>query len=601
MKLNKKTGGGLLGFALIAIALFVLLGGPSALGLRSTVGVQIGSLSNAYISGACSGCAISQSNFTGPYWFASLFLSGPFQPFVSSSSSIAQQLSNSSVTGGAQTDAISISANNRIIYVANGNAGSTVLNTYQLATYTGQFSYTECNSQIPIVSGNANTRVGGCVLAPTADTNAVKSYIAACETAVKSAGGNDTNGVAIDTSGTSSSFECYALQRQKYGQVFQLNQGQPDYTIAITLNGRTITLSPSKTQAYLYNQSGKVYFGGYVNPTQAGGTFFGPPTPQSIGALFVNSSAGVSKLIQYYSLANIQNAQVQVNSTVLNITGGSNHISLAQAINQLAIANNKLAQTAFQSPTASTAGLSVPMKNQSGNSYFVILNDTGYNYIRPYITIVSSAAFMGFSLTAASCSISTSPISFVSGSTGTEAVTVQNTGSQGTCIVNASSVPQGFRVSGSQTTSILNQGASQTLTFQIFGLAQNSGSTQTSAITFEACNGLNQNCKTSTASLTYAPACTGGSVLVNGNCQPITPINPPTTTIPQGGTSTVPASVVCNPPAVFNQTLFNEHVSPPCSVPPTPSNLWEYIVAAVVIIVVAGALLGSKRKKRGTR
>lgn len=576
-------------------ALHFNIGAAHAIG--SPTGVSVLSLSNVGVQG------INQGNYSGRYVFADVNLGGSFQPITSSAASLAQQIGNSSYVGSQQIDTISItSLQNKILYTTNGNAGSTVLNTYNLTPYTGSFSYTDCNGQTNLVSGTTKTTVDGCLVGT--NTKYLNNYITACQASV-SATNHTWIGVPIAAGGqwyplSDEILQCYAIQPKKWGQVYQLNSGQPNYTIQVGINGKTLTLSNQHTQAFVYNSTGKVLAGAYVNPVQAGGTYFGPPSPQSIGALFVNNTQ--QRLIQYSSLSNVQTAQVQTNQTVGKYNGVLNTYTLSSVTSALNSANQNLVQTMYLAPQSSYPGL---VGRNSSNDLYVTIDDSGFQYYKPSLELVSSASFFGFSLAAASCSLSVSPISFVSGSIGGENVTVTNAGPQGTCVVSASSLPSGFSTSSSQTTKLLQSGQSQTLSFQVFGLQANNGSTQNTAITFSACNALNQGCSTATASVAYLSQCNNTQVLTNGNCQKVQDITVPTTTIPveANGTTTVPP-VTCDPGTVFNQTLYNQHINPPCSPTPVQSGFkvpgWAIAAIIIIIIVIIAAVaMGGRGGRRG--
>ena len=587
----------------------------------ATTGVQILGLSNVQITG------INQANFSGKYFFAQLLVSGPFTPVTASSSSILSMLGNSNYTGTG-SDSISIQTlQNQAIYQADASQGSTVLNYYSSSLYSGSFSYTNCNGATLIVSGSADTNGWSCSLG--GNLAAVTSYINACHVSVASLG-NGAFGVAVATNGggAGSAAQCWQVTRATEGTVFQLSQPKQNTTVQATINGQNLVVSTQKPQYYQFNSSGKVVSALYLLPVQSGGTYFGPPS--QIGVLYVNTTG--RRLLEESDLSNLIAAQASINSSIgviakqntLQADGYDNSFcSLTLGTSQclyysptvlnanLQNNNSKLSDTAYYQPSTYSGTLVVA---NGTNNYNIYLNDSTFAYIRPQIEIVSSAQAFGFTFASASCSIQPiSPISFKSPGPGTIAVVVKNTGTTaGSCTTTVNQSASIFTIQ-SLTGGSPQISAGGTNTYD-FSISSTENINATSPVQFKSCNALGTSCSTAWIQVTVQSQCSNGQVLTNGQCQPVssvTTVSTTSTTICQSllgcgpttsTTTTTITQVSCTSPSVFNQTLYNEHVSPPCWIPPSGFTLTVGdIVIIVGVVAVIGAVYVLKDKKHKKR
>lgn len=605
-----------------------MFGGMGSLftaGIPTPQGVQIQSCSNVAILGQ------NQNNFSGSYIFCQMLLNGAFQPFASSASSFAQNINNASWVGNQQVDSISLrSVRNGADYFTNGNAGSVVLNVYSTAPYQGSFSFTDCNNIKQIVQGSASTNGWGCAVTGNNQQGA-SSYAAACKTAASSTLPNGDTQIGVPVmAGGSSSAQCWQVTRHKWGQVYQLGQPQLNTTVQVTMNGQTFTLSQKNTQYLAKNASGKIAYGGYLLPVQSGGTYFGPP--QDIGVLYVPNNASPSVLLQDSALSNLLGAATSQNQSLMNsIVGKANvwqcgtvgfltaycpslvymgplpyNVGAVNMTTTLLGINNAASSILYIQPKDTVAGLSNASIRSVTGGLVVQLNDPAYQYIRPMVELVSSASFFGFSLAASSFGFTdASPkVAFISGSTGTLTLHVQNNGqAAAAAIVGVTQAPSSFSISSQQTTQLIQPGQAVPVTFTVNGRFPNNSTNMTFGMTFTVCDAATQtHCKSITVLGTYEPQCSSGSQLVNGQCQPIGVITVPTTTVcsgPSCNVTTTMQPITCQPPSVFNQTLYNEHVQPPCWIPPGGGlTFGELALMVLGICAAAGTGIYAYRRSR---
>lgn len=619
--------------ALIALASagFMLggLGNLFTAGIPTPQGVQIQSCSNVAILGQ------NQNNFSGSYIFCQMLLNGAFQPFTSTASNFAQNINNASWVGSQQTDTISLhSVRNGADYYTNGNAGSVVLNVYSAAPYQGSFSFTDCNNVQQVVSGGSSVDGWGCAVTGN-NQHGATSYAAACKLAASSTlpNGDTQIGIPVMIAGSSNA-QCWQLTRHKWGQVYQLGQPQLNTTVQVTMNGQTFTLSQQNTQYLAKNSTGKVRYGGYLLPVQSGGTYFGPP--QDIGVLYVPNNASSSVLLQDSAFSNLLSATTSQNQTLMNnITSKANawqcgtsgflaaycpslvylpgqlpyNVGAVNMTSTLLSINNKASSTLYIQPKDFAVGLSNVSIRSTTGGLVVQLNDPAYQYIRPMFELFSSASFFGFSLASLSFAFTDSnpKISFISGSTGILTLHVQNNGQNAaSAIVGVYSVPSSFGVSSQQTTQIIQPGQSIPVIFTVNGKFPNNSTNMSFGMTFQVCDAATQtHCSAINVLGTYQPQCSSGSQLVNGQCQPIGTITVPTTTVCSGSscnTTTTIQPITCQPPSVFNQTLYNEHVVPPCWIPRGGGITVEELALILLgIAAVAGTAAYVHRRKAHRR
>ncbi|MDE2227398.1 MAG: hypothetical protein KGJ89_05610, partial [Patescibacteria group bacterium] len=278
--------------------------------------------------------------------------------------------------------------------------------------------------------------------------------------------------------------------------------------------------------------------------------------------------------------------------------------------------------TLNQQPLANQSFQVVQTPNGSGQSLLVQISDSNFQIITPVVQIISSLPYMGLTYAVAQCNIvSQSPAKFNSGASGTATVTVKNTGISGGCTAVAN-MPSPFYTPTSYTGSngrFIAQGGQFTYSFPIYSsqAINNTSNGFTAPITFTVCSAASAGtCSTVQTTATENPVCGSGfTQAVNGsNCQPLITTTAPTTTIPQpnvcGGlfqpacntttvTTTIP--VTCQPPSVFNQTLFNQGVNPPCWIPKGNGgdNTLYYIAGAIIVIAIIAFLASGGVKVKG--
>ena len=586
-KLNKNQ---ILPVAIIAVIIIALAFYGSGFHL-ATIGMPLSGTTLGSLSHVLVQQVYQNSTFSGKYWFATLYANGGAQTLSSFSYSASQlaQTAGSNYSGSSsQVNNFNVQVlKNQLIWRANGGLGSYVLYTYSVQQFTGSFTFTNCNGQQQSATGD---QVAGNTECLVNTQQAEASYATACENAATS---TDNVGLpeAVTLSPVSYGMECFVVNEKPWANVYYVgnsygNAATFNQTVRVSINGETLQVSTGNQFAAHVNSTGKVDLAIQLLPTASGGSSSIPAAP---AALFVSQINGTVIPITLASADNLQidsqSVNQQFNAFVKNQTtyySESGYV-LNQTINHL---GQTYVGSLVEQPLHS---------NYQVNGTSIIFNDNNFQVITPVIQIVSGLPLVGITESQAECSIvSVSPISFVSQSLGTSNIKIQNNGNAGDCLVTVTQVPQPFYVqSGQLATGTLNTGQSVTLSFT-FGSNQPLSDTnyaESGKIVYQACDALTGTiCTNVSTTITESPVCGNGYTQVNGNCQALTTISVPTTSVcsgscvPSTSTTTLPT---CQPPAVFNESMYLKNNTDACWLPPNNSiGIGWYIVGFVVVIAI---------------
>lgn len=579
MSKNSKKNIGIAAVLIVLVAalLFYNSNHPLAIG-----GVTLGSLSHVLVQ-----TVYKNYTYSGYYWFATLYANGGAQmlsSFSYSSDQLAQTAGPNYTGNPSQTDNFMVNVlKNQLIWRANGGLGSYILHTYSLEPFTGSFTFTNCNGQSEQVFGNqpaANSY--SCLIN---EAQALASYSAACENAA-----TNSNNIGIPIIGGTAiggGLECVVIHEAPYANVYYLGNSYGDaatfnQSVQVTLNGQMLQVSTANQFAAHTNSSGKVDFTVQLLPTANGGSSSIPSAP---AALFVNNTG-----TQAITLASANHLQIvsqklnqQISAYVLN---QSKDLYYPWEINNtLSGWNSEYVGSLVEQPLG---------YNYQLNGSAIILNDNNFQVITPVIQITSGLPLLGIVQSQANCQIiSASPATFVSESLGTSYVKVQNNGNPGDCKVTAQVASPFFVQQGYLTTGILNTSQSTTLTFDI-GSSQslsNSNYAESTKITYTVCDMITGTiCQTVNTTATESSVCSNGYTQVNGVCQPLTTISIPTTSVCTGSCSPTSTSTTlpeCQPPAVFNESMYLKNNTDACWIAPNQQvGTGWYILGGIILVAV---------------
>ncbi|MDE1768138.1 MAG: hypothetical protein KGH62_02110, partial [Candidatus Micrarchaeota archaeon] len=576
---------------------------------------------------------INQGNFSGNY-ILSTFLAnqGPESYIGNPTSSQIAASAASSLIGTSQNIPISIGVQqNQLRYYAGGN--EQILYVYSLMPYTGTLSYTNCaGQQVSNINGQTPQTFSLCILSSQISATH-QSYVNACKSAASTQNGS-ISGVTLNQGG----YVCYVAKRQLFGYVYSLGSAPQVYQqVTASWNGHQLVVNTGSNYAVHTNSSGKVDFALTLLPSM-NGKVSGPNV--AIGDLYVPANQTAPSLLgtgAFYTLGSVSTQGL--NAVNNNITSQNNCLSQTvtncgttlsqlqgnfQSINnryqtklitlnasQITASSIQLGEyltsplNIYAQTISSWTGTKLVSDISTGQDLVVIINDTNQNYATPYAKMAAGFASMGIGLAKPSCQITAvSPVTFRSGGIGNATVSLRNNATVGgTCYTNldARNTTSNIAQTNGQVATYISAGGTGTAVIRLQSTIAFNQTGFTGTAWYASCDHVLNQCSRLQGSVTVQPNCKNGTSVSGTTCQQnqqvITPTT--TTTIPAqcGGplqpscnatTTTIPAGPTCDPGTYFNQTLYNEHVNPPCSPnPPAGQPLpWTYIIIGIVALAI---------------
>jgi len=578
MKLNKKTGGGILGFVLIAAVIAVLFfsGNLQSFSLASTgQGITLIGLSNINVLSSYAG-------FAGPWWSATVALGGTQTLNIKS-----QQLTNGNSslicdTNCQQQNAKISETYGYVLYKAKLSGTAISEYTVNALNFNKTYlTYQSCIGQFPGSTASQTTPTGQPVYFGGCSGGGLSSYQSYYD---KCTGAGGLPLIYTRVPGffnyVNAAVACYQVYGVPYAQVYGLNPAQFKYGVQACTSGSGSSCTS-------------------INDTMNSNTSNPNLLIYNIGNGFAQSAAPSETTVSLVSFTNSSNTYHIVGGSGTGLTSEvssfyngysfSQQYTYYNATTNLNTVNRQIV-AALTNSYVNTAFANSSVQLQNGALVGIKLPDPQGIYVRPVVNLLIKAASVGLYLGVSQMNITNiQTYNFKSGFDSTFLVTVKNNGgAQGGFTLTANPGATSTSFTPPSQSGTLSPGQTATQSFIINNNANVNANTS-QQISFTVCPNPQGNlqCQTVKASYTLSPQCNLNINFNAGNCTPLV-----TTTVP-GQSSASTTTIPCNP-----QTGEGCNIPPP---PATPSNLWEYIVAAVVIIVVAGALLGSKRKKRGTR
>ena len=349
---------------------------------------------------------------------------------------------------------------------------------------------------------------------------------------------------------------CYQIVSTIMGQIFQVKSAEPQYQVSVSLNGQVSSINQS-IQQNMSNPN--------IQLINVGSGFYSQDAPSpDISLLSMNntdkiiSGASTTIMTEISAFKDTELSGVQVNYIGQNETLSSfSNAILKIDTYEYGVLQNSTVNTQFATAQLQT-------QSQFGGiptGFGIFLPDPTNNYVRPTITMLIKASYVGLyeGFTSFVLQNSNLPSQIRSGSTATGYITIVNNGTiSGGYIVTPSS-QQGISFTpDTPQQGVLNPGQQQTISFKLNDNTNVSSNT-TVQYQIQVCGNGYTNCKTYNEGFILSPECNNINNFNTANCRSLVTTAPPVTTIPgtQTTTGTTTTLPICNNSNQINCSCSN--------------------------------------------
>lgn len=625
--LNKKSSGIIILIALIMAAIllnqahylsfyyFGSTGVPTNLpGENGATLLGVSQLSNISIIN-------NQYGHSGPWWIATaVFGSGPDQLNVQS---IASPNSSYICSNSCKTKTLGITVLKNIQEYQISSAGQQV-SSYQASILTSnkqpgagavQLQYQGCTNALPgtmqnLINYSTQLVQFNCIATTsTINEESYQNYINACQ----GQGGfaliyqygqistsRYTNEIQLNLNGlpiqfyTGTTMGCYELEKSPYAYIYSVGQPHGNTTLALSLNGNTITVNNRNNPTNVSNPTMQLQWVGYLQESAA--------PQQNVSVIqYYNIESGTPAQLVKASAYTLDSEYSSSQAGLLNtkwITFSDFNNSVSQFDNKTKylFVNSTFGNITYQ------PGTRVPIELQ--------LNDMQFNYYKPVGQMVIEAQALGLAEIAPSFQIKSFTLQNASGvrSGGQEYayVEVLNNGTVPGAVNTRLISPSGLIIVGNSQQRIITPNNITTFTFTLTGTGNLYVNYPNQSLMAQVCSTYSSTCEnltryTSLLAAVNGNSCQGGTFNPStGQCIGPAPA-PLTSTICQQNcknTTTLIATTTASPNCNQGYTYMNGQQGAGCYPNAQQQIPFEYLIIAIIAIVVI-ILLFSKTKIRG--